>query len=232
MPANAHSSYVHPCAYIYARGFELCSSSGEKDGERRKERNRRSSGRDGEIEEGERRRKHGGGQGTKPRFDPRKRRRQSRRVLGSIPQGGRHSAALKPSVLRTSSLSPIPPAPSLPPVRATLVAPLTAFPTANLRPTFLIPRSPLRLSVSPPLASFALQPIYLVPLSPFHPPSVAILALSFTRVAQAFSLRGSLPTLTERKPTPEARSAKLRPPDERRGWLEDFFVTTGRCCAS
>lgn len=44
--------------------------------------------------------------------------------------------------------------------------------------------------------------------------------------------RLSLPVLTEREPTPEARSAKLRPPEERRGWLEDFFVTTGRCCAS
>lgn len=110
--------------YIYARGFELCSSVGEK------ERERGGEGREGERKRG-RWRKHGGGRGT-PCFDPRKRRRQSRRVLGSSPQGGRHSAALKPSVY---------PPPSRQPSRSRSYSSAHPIPrrlsTANLRPISL-----------------------------------------------------------------------------------------------
>lgn len=210
-------AFVRIPAHIYAASSYVATSE------------RGTSGREirGEKEkEGEG--KCGGGRGT-PCFDPRKRRRQSRRVLGSIPQGGRHSAALKPSA---SSFPPslLPSHPTHPfafpsdssptPVGAPLGTPLPSFyrepPTALLQHSrslcFALSRS-IRLA---PL-------LYLAPLSPFLPPSVAILSLL------AFST--SLSSLS-RGTHPRSRSAKLRLPEDRRGWLEDFFVTTGRCCAS
>lgn len=138
----------------------------------------RKKERDGERKRG-RWRKHGGGRET-PCFDPRKRRRQSRRVLGSIPQGGRHSAALKPSVYPPSR-HPLDPA-RIPPLQ-----PSSSFyrePPTDLPHLLLFCNSP-SLSLTP----FALHPECLAPLSLFLPPSVAILSLLWR------ALRASLSTL-------------------------------------
>lgn len=68
--------------------------------------------------------------------------------------------------------------------------------------------------------------IYIAPLSPFlsRPPSLFSLCTGV--------LYEPLFPLSRRETHPRSRSAKLRLPEDRRGWLEDFFVTAGRCCTS
>lgn len=139
--------------------------------ERGKEKKREREGRDGARKRG-RQRKYGGGRGT-PCFDPRKRRRQSRRVLGSIPQGGRHSAALKPSVSslphvlpRAPSVFlgaiPSPPSHREPPIPTSLTLSLLDRSVSLFRPLSL--RSPctryilrLFLPFSPALRRYSLS---------------------------------------------------------------------------
>lgn len=209
-------TYTHAyiCIYVYICAASSYSSSvGEKERERERGPRRR-----------DRWRKHGGGRET-PCFDPRKRRRQSRRVLGSIPQGGRHSAALKPSVYP----------PSLPPPsRSRSYSSAHSIPrrlsTANLRP------------ISLTFSSSVIRSLFLSLRLPCTR-NILLLFLPFSRPPSLFSLYSGVlyeplfPLSREWEGKgweihPRSRSAKLRPPEDRRGWLEDFFVTTGRCCAS
>lgn len=115
------------------------------------------------------------------------------------------------------------------PVRTPRRNPLAVLPSRTSDPTTLT----LSRSLVVPSLYFAHSRsvrlalcIYCSSFSLSLPPSVAILSLHWR------SLRASLPTLSRRETHPRSRSAKLRLPEDRRGWLEDFFVTAGRCCAS
>lgn len=87
------------------------------------------------------------------------------------------------------------------------------------------PPSPSLSSVVPSLY-FARSPCTRYILLLFLPFSPALFSLC-TGV-----LYEPLFPLSRRETHPRSRSAKLRLPEDRRGWLEDFFVTAGRCYAS
>lgn len=167
-------AFVRTPAHIYAASSYVAPSERGTSG-----RERQGERREGGGARGEREGKRGGGRGT-PCFDPRKRRRQSRRVLGSIPQGGRHSAALKPS------------ASSFPPSQ-----PLFAHPTAQLVV------DPRWCPLGTPLPSFYREPPTDLPRPPsplfvslFRPLSlgspctrcILLLFLPFCRPPSLFSL--------------------------------------------
>lgn len=203
-------------AYIYARSFELCSSPSERGKERKSERAEEERGRevDGESTEEvegrlasirERDADRVGESWVRSHKEV-----DTRRHLNPPCPPSRPPVFPEPHPY-SSAQPPLPPSHREPPIRP-LSHPLA-------------PRS-FRLSISPTLAPFALHPLYIAPLSPFlsRPPSLFSLCTDV--------LYESLFPLSRRETHPRSRSAKLRLPEDRRGWLEDFFVTAGRCCAS
>lgn len=179
--------------------IELRQREGKRKRERQREPREGASKRD-------RQRKHGGGRGT-PCFDPRKRRRQSRRVLGSIPQGGRHSAALKPSASSLPLAVSPPPSPLEHHPCFSVQSP-RRLPIANLRSDLPLYLALLGRSVSlfRPLSlrSPCTRYIHCSSFSLSLPPSVAILSLHWR------SLRASLFPLSRRENLPQKQKREAK----------------------
>jgi len=207
--------YTSARIYVYARSSELRSSVSERRKERKRERAEKERGRE--------------------RVD----RESTAEVEGRLASIRERDAdrvgeswvrSHKEVDTRRHLNPPCPPSrrpPRAPSVLLGATPPPCRHPIANLRSDFprpLTPRS-FRLSISPTLARLA-PGIYCSSFSLSLPPSVAILSL------HRRSLRVALFPPSRRETHPRSRSAKLRLPEDRRGWLEDFFVTAGRCCAS
>lgn len=204
-------------AYIYARSFELYSSLRGREREKERERAEKVQGRevDGESTE------------------------EVEGRLASIRE--RDADRVGESWVRSHKevdtrrhLNP-PHPPSRAPSVLLGATPPCRLPIANLRSatslTLFLSSIVPSLYISPTLAApFALHSVYIASLSSFLPFSPALRHYSLSLHWR--SLRASLPTLAKgNSPQKQKREAKAARED-RRGWLEDFFVTTGRCYAS
>lgn len=216
MSASASVRIYTPARiYVYARSSELRSSVSERRKERKRERAEKERGRErvestaevegrlASIRERDADRVGESWVRSHKEVDTR------RHLNPPCPPSRRPPRA--PSVLLGATSPPLPPSHREPPIRLPSPSHSSVVPSLY----FAHSRS-VRLAPGIYCSSFSLS----------LPPSVAILSL------HRRSLRVALFPPSRRETHPRSRSAKLRLPEDRRGWLEDFFVTTGRCCAS